>query len=73
MLAAASGVTLMFHMNGMHDIVAMDEAGNTANISIYDVYQSNGVIKAEVVVLPEAAPAKFRHSPETHRRFTFIP
>jgi uncharacterized surface protein with fasciclin (FAS1) repeats len=50
-LATASGGKLMFHMNGMHNIVAMDEAGNTANISTYDVYQSNGVINVIDTVL----------------------
>jgi uncharacterized surface protein with fasciclin (FAS1) repeats len=43
-LSTASGGTLSFTMNGMHNIVAMDDRGNTANISTYDVYQSNGVI-----------------------------
>jgi uncharacterized surface protein with fasciclin (FAS1) repeats len=31
-------------MNGMHNIAVMDHAGHTADISTYDVYQSNGVI-----------------------------
>jgi uncharacterized surface protein with fasciclin (FAS1) repeats len=43
-LATASGGKLTFTMNGMHNIVAMDDNGNAANISTYDVYQSNGVI-----------------------------
>lgn len=53
-LSTASGGKLMFHMNGMHNIVAMDEAGNTANISTYDVYQSNGVINVvDSVLMPQ--------------------
>lgn len=53
-LPTASGGKLMFHMNGMHNIVAMDEAGNTANISTYDVYQSNGVINViDTVLMPK--------------------
>jgi uncharacterized surface protein with fasciclin (FAS1) repeats len=53
-LATASGGKLMFQMNGMHNIVAMDESGNTANISTYDVYQSNGVINViDTVLMPK--------------------
>ena len=53
-LATASAGKLMFAMNGMHNIVVMDESGNTANISTYDVYQSNGVINvSDTVLMPK--------------------
>ena len=32
----------------------MDESGNAANINVYDVYQSNGVIHSiDAVLLPK--------------------
>ena len=53
-LPTASGGNLMFAMNGMHNIVVMDEGGNSANISTYDVYQSNGVINViDTVLMPK--------------------
>ena len=53
-LATASGGKLSFAMNGKHNIVVMDESGNTANISTYDVYQSNGVINViDTVLMPK--------------------
>ena len=53
-LATVSGGKLLFAMNGMHNITVMDESGNTANISTYDVYQSNGVINViDTVLLPK--------------------
>jgi uncharacterized surface protein with fasciclin (FAS1) repeats len=52
-LATAAGGKLSFTMNGMHNIQVMDESGNTASISTYDVYQSNGVINVvDTVLLP---------------------
>lgn len=52
-LGTASGGKLTFAMNGMKNIQVMDEKGNTANISTYDVYQSNGVINVvDTVLLP---------------------
>ncbi len=54
MIKAVSGGTLTFMMNGDRNIVVMDESGNTANISTYDVYQSNGVIHViDAVLLPK--------------------
>lgn len=51
---AVSGGTLTFMMNGEHNITVMDENGGTANISTYDVYQSNGVINViDAVLLPK--------------------
>jgi len=54
MLKTASGGTLTFSMNGMHNIMVWDESGGGANISIYDVYQSNGVINViDTVLMPK--------------------
>ena len=53
-LKAVSGGTLNFSMNGPKNIMLMDESGNTANISVYDVPQSNGLIHSiDAVVLPK--------------------
>jgi uncharacterized surface protein with fasciclin (FAS1) repeats len=53
-LTTVSGGKLVAKMNGMHNITVTDENGNTANISTYDVYQSNGVIHVlDKVVLPK--------------------
>jgi uncharacterized surface protein with fasciclin (FAS1) repeats len=53
-LATASGGKLMFAMNGKHNIAVTDEGGNSANISTYDVYQSNGVINViDSVLMPK--------------------
>ncbi len=49
-----NGAKLMAMMNGEKNIVLKDEQGNVANISTYDVYQSNGVIHViESVLLPK--------------------
>lgn len=54
MLATAAGGKLTFMMNGPHNITVMDEAGHMANISTYDVYQSNGVINVvDTVLMPK--------------------
>lgn len=53
-LKTASGETLKAAMNGPHNIQLTDEKGALANISTYDVYQSNGVIHViDSVVLPK--------------------
>ncbi len=53
-LKTVSGGTLTFMMNGPRNIVVKDESGNTANITTYDVYQSNGVIHSvDTVLLPK--------------------
>ena len=53
-LKTVSGITLSAMMNGNHNIVLKDENGNVANISTYDVYQSNGVIHViDSVLLPK--------------------
>ncbi|MEO6169150.1 MAG: fasciclin domain-containing protein [Chitinophagales bacterium] len=49
-----SGGTLTAMMNGDVSITLKDESGNTANISTYDVIQSNGVIHViDQVLLPK--------------------
>ncbi|MEO5902994.1 MAG: fasciclin domain-containing protein [Gemmatimonadaceae bacterium] len=53
-LTTVSGGTLTAMMNGQHNVVIMDASGNTAHISTYDVYQSNGVIHViDRVLLPK--------------------
>lgn len=53
-LKTVSGGTLYAMMNGDKNIVIKDENGNVSNISIYDVYQSNGVIHViDAVVTPK--------------------
>ena len=48
------GGMLTFKMNGEHNITVTDENGGTANITTYDVYQSNGVIHViDAVLLPK--------------------
>ena len=48
-----SGGSLTFMMNGMHNIAVKDEKGNMANITTYNVDQSNGVIHVlDSVLLP---------------------
>jgi uncharacterized surface protein with fasciclin (FAS1) repeats len=44
MLKTASGGMLIFTKNGERNIAVEDETGAVADISIYDVLQSNGVI-----------------------------
>lgn len=52
-LKTVQGGELTFMMNGMHNIQVKDANGNHANISVYDVYQSNGVIQViDKVLLP---------------------
>ena len=43
-LKTVSGGTLWAMMNGDKNVMLKDEKGNMLNITIYDVYQSNGVI-----------------------------
>lgn len=53
-LKTVSGGKLTAMMNGPHNVTVMDEAGNTANISTYDVVQSNGVIHVvDKVLMPK--------------------
>jgi len=53
-MKTVSGGSLTFMMNGEHNISIVDETGATANISTYDVYQSNGVIQViDNVLMPK--------------------
>lgn len=53
-MKTVSGGSLTFTMNGEHNITVTDEAGGTANITTYDVYQSNGVIQViDKVLMPK--------------------
>jgi uncharacterized surface protein with fasciclin (FAS1) repeats len=52
-LKTASGGTLAFTKNGERNITVRDETGAVADISIYDVLQSNGVIfSVDRVLMP---------------------
>ncbi len=52
-LKTVSGGMLTVWMNGPHNILIKDEKGDVANISTYDVIQSNGVIQViDTVLLP---------------------
>lgn len=52
-LTTASGDTLWIMMNGDRNVVVRDAKGGVANISTYDVMQSNGVIHVvDRVLLP---------------------
>ena len=50
-LKTVNGETLTFMMNGEKNIQIKDSKGNKADISVYDVYQSNGVIHVIDAVL----------------------
>ena len=53
-LKTVSGGKLFFMMNGARNIIVKDENGGIANISTYDVYQSNGIIQSiDAVLLPK--------------------
>lgn len=48
-----SGGTLTFRMNGMDSIAVTDEKGGTSNVTVANVYQSNGVIHVvDTVLMP---------------------
>ncbi|WP_349771327.1 fasciclin domain-containing protein [Haliscomenobacter sp.] len=53
-VTTVSGGKLMIKMNGARNIQITDENGAVANVSTYDVYQSNGVIHTiDAVLLPK--------------------
>jgi len=53
-LKTVAGGWLWASMNGPTNIVITDEMGGIANISTYDVYQSNGVIHViDKVLMPK--------------------
>jgi uncharacterized surface protein with fasciclin (FAS1) repeats len=52
-LKTVSGGTLTLMMNGEENIIIKDEKGDAANLTISNVYQSNGVIQViDTVLLP---------------------
>lgn len=52
-LKTVSGAKLLAMMNGPKNVILKDEKGNIANITTYDVYQSNGVIHViDTIVMP---------------------
>lgn len=54
MLKTVAGGTLTAEMNGPVNIIIKDATGMTANISVYDVIQSNGVIHSiDRVLMPK--------------------
>ncbi len=53
-IKTVNGATLTFMMNGARNIAVKDANGSVANISVYDVYQKNGVIHSlDTVLLPK--------------------
>lgn len=53
-LKTVSGGKLWATMNGPKNVILKDEKGNIANITTYDVYQSNGVIHVvDTIVMPK--------------------
>lgn len=53
-MKTVAGGELTFMMNGPHNITVTDANGGMSNISVYDVYQSNGVIHVlDKVLLPK--------------------
>ncbi|MHB9837968.1 fasciclin domain-containing protein [Paraburkholderia terrae] len=53
-LKTINGEMLTFSENGPHNIVVADASGHTADISTYDVVQSNGVIMVvDKVLMPK--------------------
>lgn len=53
-MKTVSGGYLTFKMNGPKNISVMDEQGNTANISVYDINQKNGIIhQTDKVLMPK--------------------
>jgi uncharacterized surface protein with fasciclin (FAS1) repeats len=52
-MKTVEGDTLTFTMNGSNNVVVRDSKGNTADIVVYDVTQSNGVIfSVDKVLMP---------------------
>lgn len=52
-LKTVEGGTITAMMNGPTNIALIDEKGNVADIAIYDIYQTNGVIQVvDKVMLP---------------------
>ena len=56
-LRTIEGGMLLARMNGPTNVILMDEKGNTADITIYDVYDKNGVIHVVDHMLEPGAPS----------------
>jgi uncharacterized surface protein with fasciclin (FAS1) repeats len=55
-LKTLDGCTITAMLNGPTNIALVDERGHVADISIYDIYQRNGVVQViDRVLLPKAA------------------
>lgn len=53
-LKTLSGGTLMFKMKGKNKLIVTDEKGGESEVTIADVYQSNGVIHSvDTVLMPK--------------------
>lgn len=53
-MRTVAGQELSFRLNGPNNITVWDASGRYANITIYDVFQSNGVIHVlDTVLLPK--------------------
>ena len=58
-LMTVDGRTITATLNGPTNIALMDEKGDVADIAIYDIYQSNGVIQViDRVIAPEPVVSK---------------
>ena len=57
-LRTLEGGTLVARMNGPTNIVLVDQGGDTANITIYDVYSRNGVLHVVDRMPQPGAPAR---------------
>jgi uncharacterized surface protein with fasciclin (FAS1) repeats len=57
-LRTIEGGMLVARMNGPTNVILVDEKGNTADISIYDVYDKNGVIQVVDRMLEPGASAR---------------
>lgn len=52
-LTTVSGDKLTAMMNGDRNVILKDEGGNYANVTVYDAFQSNGVVHVlDSVILP---------------------
>ncbi len=56
-LRTAEGGVLVARMNGPTNIQVMDEKGQTANIAIYDVRDSNGIVHVVDRLIEPSCPA----------------
>jgi len=57
-LRTVEGGVLVARMNGPTNIVLVDQSGETANITIYDVYSRNGVLHVVDRMPQPGAPAR---------------